>query len=962
MISSLKQSILVLSFILCCIGLRTKVFAQTLDSVAAFNGLTSVITIPSAPSISPASEMTVSLWFKPTRSNWTSKPETILSKRSGVPVSNYSDPKNWGALYNATNQSGMNDIKGFVGGVFDGRYIYCSPWWKGQEPQEVSGKILRYDTHLEFNDSTSWQVYDAENEDGIPDIRGLEGAVFDGKYVYFVPLHHEGIYYSKVLRYNTTLAFNDEASWEVFNAEPLDSTGTMKGFIGAVFDGNYVYFVSNGFAPNGKFLRFNIREDFQDPKSWQIFDLNVVLNYDYTKKGFFGGIFDGKYLYFVPFSNGGTVLRYNTQMDFLDQSSWNSITLKKVMPGATIASTYAGAAFDGRYIYFSPINQGTIVRYDTKGDFYSSESWHSTSVLNLDSLNGVYGGIGPTFDGRYVYFPPEYGLNGRSGKTIIYDTEKDFFDLQSFTFFDLTQVDKDLRGFEGSVSDGQYIYFMPMNFESPHAKIIRYNTTPSNTLSYELEYNQSASSFGSVLQAMRFKVGTELGVRNVFLRDQPALADGEWHHIVATYDGKDMKIYLDGELNNETRYDDVAAITTNTADLTIGKVAPAASSGYEGLINEVSIWSKALTKDQVEDILFNGVKPDAQNLSALWNFDEGKSSIWISDASANDNKADSISDISYRTIVSAGLPQATCPDESYLELLGGYPAGGFWSGPGIIVPLGIFQGTKELADSAFNVYYQIERLFAGKPKAFAAAKQITVYSRPADEIVAPKDLLCEGDTMTLSAPGVFTAYEWSDGETTKTIDISAANTYTLRVSTAEGCNFTLNPFVVHSTSAAEPQILAEGIKLTTTAAATKYEWFYNSQPVVDTTNQLIPLDTGIYQLRIRDVNGCLSPLSTYHLTAGVTALASVEELRNNLLVFPNPSKGAINIDLDARFSNGKMSILNSLGQSIHSTELSNESGNLRILVDLPTSLENGIYFIHIKAADGHFVSKFLLSR
>ena len=162
-------------------------------------------------------------------------------------------------VYDATDESGTNDVKGFVGAAFDGRYIYCSPWWK---EGTQSGRILRYDTKQPYSNGDSWLVYDAESEDGHNDIRGLEGAVFDGTYVYFVPLHRDGRYYATVLRYDTRGEFSDSDSWEVFDAQTVDSEGTMKRFVGAVFDGTNIYFVPNPFSPHSRILRFNTKKKF----------------------------------------------------------------------------------------------------------------------------------------------------------------------------------------------------------------------------------------------------------------------------------------------------------------------------------------------------------------------------------------------------------------------------------------------------------------------------------------------------------------------------------------------------------------------------------------------------------------------------------------------------------------------------------------------------------------------------
>ncbi|MHC4600650.1 MAG: Kelch repeat-containing protein, partial [Planctomycetota bacterium] len=99
--------------------------------------------------------------------------------------------------------------------------------------------------------------------------------------------------------------------------------------------------------------------------------------------GFQGGIFDGRYVYFVPSATSagphGEVLQYDTASSFHTVSSWKSYD-----PGwdgvGNDPEGYAGGVFDGRYVYFVPnfngtSNHGEVLRYDTTGTFTDQNSW-----------------------------------------------------------------------------------------------------------------------------------------------------------------------------------------------------------------------------------------------------------------------------------------------------------------------------------------------------------------------------------------------------------------------------------------------------------------------------------------------------------------------------------------------------------------------------------------------------------
>ena len=73
-----------------------------------------------------------------------------------------------------------------------------------------------------------------------------------------------------------------------------------------------------------------------------------------------------------------------------------------------------------------------------------------------------------------------------------------------------------------------------------------------------------------------------------------------WHHVVGIYGDKALKIYLDGEIiaNLPSQVDDFSG--TNEEDLRIGCAKNKPQYAFEdGSIDEVAIWSRALSEDEV---------------------------------------------------------------------------------------------------------------------------------------------------------------------------------------------------------------------------------------------------------------------------------------------------------------------------------------------------------------------------
>ena len=74
-----------------------------------------------------------------------------------------------------------------------------------------------------------------------------------------------------------------------------------------------------------------------------------------------------------------------------------------------------------------------------------------------------------------------------------------------------------------------------------------------------------------------------------------------WTHMAATYDGKAVKIYYNGELKMEAKGS--GKMDTNDVPVSIGRNSEGNREHYAGLIDEVAIWNKALTPAQIKEAM-----------------------------------------------------------------------------------------------------------------------------------------------------------------------------------------------------------------------------------------------------------------------------------------------------------------------------------------------------------------------
>jgi len=319
----------------------------------------------------------------------------------------FKSPDSWSA-YDAAGTDGLITV-GYAGGAFDGRYVYYAPFTHATARH---AQVLRYDSKGDFTESGSWSAYDASSSDGLK-AAGFVEAVFDGRYVYFSPFGYDPIAHGRVLRYDTEAEFKEAESWSLYDA---GFTGglSMKGFYGLILEGDYIYFVpfNDGIEFHGRVLRYNTKGDFKEEASWAAYDASSTGGLD--TRGYKMAASDGHYIYFVPFRTStaechGRVLRYDIEGPFEDAASWDAYDAGETDGLNTKA--YVGAAFDGTYIYFCPYSYGAVdyhamaLRYNVTGDFLSPESWSAFEANPIDGLT-TKGYKGIVFDGTYLHFTP----------------------------------------------------------------------------------------------------------------------------------------------------------------------------------------------------------------------------------------------------------------------------------------------------------------------------------------------------------------------------------------------------------------------------------------------------------------------------------------------------------------------------------------------------------------------------
>jgi len=169
---------------------------------------------------------------------------------------------------------------------------------------------------------------------------------------------------------------------------------------------------------------------------------------------------------------------------------------------------------------------------------------------------------------------------------------------------------------------------------------------------------------------------------------------------------------------------------------------------------------------------------------------------------------------------------------------------------------------KYTSAGTFNVKLTVS--YSGACSVVSSSQPINLQSAPLAQITNPDNTytFCDGDKLTLEVLGSFTSYQWSTGETTSSIFVTKAGTYTVQVTTA-GCTLDADRTVDVSTPSvtvtADPAEINEGQTSQLTATGLNdYTW----TPAETLSNPSIanpiasPPVTTTYTVTGKDNTGC----------------------------------------------------------------------------------------------------------
>ncbi len=169
------------------------------------------------------------------------------------------------------------------------------------------------------------------------------------------------------------------------------------------------------------------------------------------------------------------------------------------------------------------------------------------------------------------------------------DGALDFFDHSVVDIQQNTDADPNLLNLQWEISLAAWVKPDPRTLGRQCTIIVRGN--PFNWTLRQIEPGTA-----------EITLGLETG--NLFTRGTVNLVDGYWHHVAGTYDGKDVKLYVDGVLDVSQPGGALMRVHPES-EVTIGGRHDFAYSWF-GLLDDVRVYSYALSPDDIQDLVLLG--------------------------------------------------------------------------------------------------------------------------------------------------------------------------------------------------------------------------------------------------------------------------------------------------------------------------------------------------------------------
>ena len=228
-----------------------------------------------------------------------------------------------------------------------------------------------------------------------------------------------------------------------------------------------------------------------------------------------------------------------------------------------------------------------------------------------------------------------------------------------------------------------------------------------------------------------------------------------------------------------------------------------------------------------------------------------------------------------------------------------------------------------------------------------------VLPPPAPVSSSDSTAFCEGESITLSVPGMYTNYLWSDSTTGVSNVVNTSGDYFVQYTDTNGCPGVSDTLTVAVIPGPNPVITQIDSTLISTPAVS-YQWYYNSFPINGATGASYQAtQSGSYYVAVTDTNGCQGISTIYDLY--LVGIPGMEVQQPE--IFPNPTQGRINVALPP--GDWRLTVYNATGQEVLNKQLRNTSIDEEVVLDI-SGRPQGIYLLNVEGRNHRHTYRIIL--
>lgn len=236
-----------------------------------------------------------------------------------------------------------------------------------------------------------------------------------------------------------------------------------------------------------------------------------------------------------------------------------------------------------------------------------------------------------------------------------------------------------------------------------------------------------------------------------------------------------------------------------------------------------------------------------------------------------------------------------------------------------------------------------------------------VASKPSVTAVNNVTKVCMGDVVTLEAPAGFERYAWSNGATTRTIELSTfvqSGAYTVSVTDGNGCRATSDPITVTvNRTPARPTIsVVSGGTLRSSAIGgiQVFQWFRDDVAIDGATQrEFTPSARGSYTVRVTNNEGCSAVSAPVEVADPVSV--DENERAGGMRLWPNPVEDVMNVSISTN-ELVRMEIVDLDGRLVRTMDLQITEPTIAIST---ADLATGMYVLRVQGSSLQWSAPFV---